>query len=146
MSRSIDLSKPLSEEDRAYLESRGEMHKIASNDAEHADGSGEVAREYSPSHSLRVGNQTVSSAPGGDNPAPASLGARQRLAAQEGTEEVVYESDDRPYEDWKNADLEQQAEARGLPKSGNKQELADRLRDWDADSDDAEEDKDGEDE
>lgn len=134
MSRDIDLSKELSDAEVQYLIDRERWDDLDAN-AE-ALGNDPIPRGTNPvspqAQSASLGAQTAQQVPDGANPAPASLGQRQ---AREGNLGVSYESDDRPYEDWSKSELQEQAERRGLPKSGNKQELADSLRDWDEEND-----------
>lgn len=127
MARQIDLENTLSDEEVQYLVDRNRWDDLAYN-AE-ATGGEPVVRGTNPispqADSARLGDQTVTEVPNGSNPAPASLGQRQK---REGNTERVEETEDRPYEDWSKDKLKDQANKRGLNASGNKQDLSDRLR------------------
>lgn len=132
MARSIDLSKSLSDAEKQYLIDRERWRDLEQN----AEATGDPMPSRTTgisaqAQSTRIGDQTVTRVPDGSNPAPASLGQRQRAAADGGGVQLTFETDDHPYEDWSKEDLQNQNDRRGLAKSGNKQALADRLRDWD---------------
>jgi hypothetical protein len=130
VSRQIDLSKSLSEEEVQYLVDRERWDDLAENsEATGAEHPTRTSDPVSPqSDSARLGDKAITQVPDGANPAPASLGQRQAL---EGALQVTFETEDHAYEDWSKDDLKDQAERRGLSKSGNKQELADSIREWD---------------
>lgn len=132
MARDIDLTQPLSDGEKQYLIDRERWRDLEIN-AEHT---GDAVPDRNTglsaqAASARLGDQTVTQVPDGSNPAPASLGQRQRAAATGGAVQIQFETDDRSYEDWSKQDLQEQAERRGLTRSGSKQALADRLRAWD---------------
>lgn len=136
MTRDIDISKELSEDEVQYLVDRNRFDLLKQNEeatsAKHDD-----VQEPEPggiseqAQSASLGQQEAVSVPDGANPAPASLGQRQ---AQEGNIEATRETDERPYEDWGKQELKSQSSKRGLNTGGNKQELVDRLRSWDEDN------------
>lgn len=140
MGRKIDLESPLSEADLRFLMARDRWADIDQNaanlgmsredviaEAEGDTGNGPDVRNP------RIGQDAPRVAPDATHPAPASLGQRQRLAAQ--SPEVTIETEDFPYEEWHNKQLRDENHLRGLPMYGNKQSLADRLRAWDKDHD-----------
>lgn len=137
MGRKIDLTKELSEADRNFLIARDKWPQLQQN----ADNLGVELSEVVGEHeegdepNVRVprqGQDEPAQTPDATHPAPAALGQRQRLASEE-YQEVTIETDDNPYEDWHNKTLRDENHKRGMPQSGNKQTLVDRLRGWDED-------------
>lgn len=106
MSRQIDMTKPLSDEDREYLETRARQDLIAQNDEQFGVESDE---EGSPGNSLQA-----------------------EKANLQITGEVVIEDD---YSSMTNDELRDELEDRGLATSGAKADLQDRLREDDAKQD-----------
>lgn len=145
MSRQIDLSQKLSDEDRAWMLDNNRETEVRANDEAHGRDSSDIGRSggmpfvtgQEPSNSS---DRTI---PTGltPNSANADLDSERReaqlKAAMEGegegsdplsSEGLVYETDDKPYEDWTAAELQAEAGKRELSKSGTKAELAERLR------------------
>jgi hypothetical protein len=145
MSRQIDMSKPLSAEDRAWLIDNNREDEVRANDEAHGRDSSDLgtARGAMP---FVTGQEPSGGAdrmiPTGltPNSANADLDRERReaqlKAAMEGPSssdgaeagDLTYETDDNPYEDWKLDALQNEAGKRELSKSGTKAELADRLR------------------
>lgn len=98
MSRQINLNKPLSKKDRAYLEARGRRGQILANDRRFPKSSEESEEAE------EAVEQTTQESPGG--------------AASEDVEFV---------ESLTVEELKDELEARELSKSGNKDELKQRL-------------------
>lgn len=137
MSRDIDLTQSLSDDEKQYLIDRERWRDLEINANHTGDSLPDRNTGLSAqASSARLGDQTVTQVPDGSNPAPASLGQRQRLAAQGGAVQIQFESEDKPYEDWSKGDLKDQAERRGISKGGNIQALADRIRAWDEENKD----------
>lgn len=121
MSRQIDLSKPLSDEDRAYLESRNRLTDIAL--AEGGDAS-----------SLTAGPSLSSTA------TPEELLEQTPNLGDVGTVQKNYTEGDgtapdpTEYDDMTVQQLKDELERRDLPVSGNKSELIARLVEDDDDT------------
>jgi len=98
VSRKIDLSQPLSDEDRAYLDSRARHDLIALNDEEHG-----VTHE---------------------DDAPTTSSQAEQANLQVDAEEDIEDE----YSSMTNDDLRAELEDRDLPTSGNKADLLARLR------------------
>jgi len=154
--RQIDMSKPLSDEDREWLMANNGEEQVRRNAEEHGldlpEGmpnrpAGTVTTGAEPSH---LSDRLY---PTGLTPATAEADLdRQRREAQFqaaldaerpeddpdvdqsgeasplGTRGLTVETDDNPYESWKGDALKAELEKRELSKSGNKDELAARLR------------------
>jgi hypothetical protein len=128
VSRQIDLTEPLSDEDRLYLRDRSRFDLIAAADAIAA------GEEYSDSM-FTQGNPAVQSgeelppntgtASSHYDPPEYGGGTRVELDDSEDDEEPDYDS-------WKKSELEAEAHNRGLEKSGTKADIAERLRQHDA--------------
>ena len=146
MSRQIDLSEKLSEEDRAWMLDNNRVDEVRANDEAHGRDSSDIGRAGGAMPFV-TGQEPSGGAdrtiPTGltPNSANADLDRERReaqlKAAMEGggdaanpmsSEGVVSETDARKYEDWKLEELQDQASKRELSKSGNKTELAARLR------------------
>lgn len=113
MSRQIPQDKALSDEDRAYLESRGRQDLIA-----------QIDDNYPPSGSADEDE-------GDGSPAPDETGGTSREAEQANLQITEEEPDD-DYDSMTNDDLREELEDRDLPTSGNKADLIARLRENDA--------------
>lgn len=136
MSRKIDLTKELSEEDVAYLKARCRGHELEWNRQLLA---GNVDPETPPAPDLPsqilVGGDTV--------PEPISTTVQEvsieiarslnRIPAEEETEEA--EEGDDNYDDeaaWSYKELQAELKERELPATGDRAELIERLREDDA--------------
>lgn len=130
MSRQIPEDKTLSEEDRRYLLERGQESKIAYLDQQYppdpqdlADFEAKLRGEIPPDYT-------------GDRGAVLGLQARvaqleefiEELGADVPPAPGEVTEEEAEYADWKLADLQKEAGARGLSKSGTKDELAARLQ------------------
>ena len=113
MSRQIPQDKALSDEDRAYLESRGRQDLIA-----------QIDDNYQPSVSADEDE-------GDGSTAPDETGGTSREAEQANLQITEEEPDD-DYDSMTNDDLREELEDRDLPTSGNKADLIARLRENDA--------------
>lgn len=157
MSRQIDLSEPLSKEDREWLLNNNRAEDVRANDAEHGRDSADLGAAPGTATPLVTGQEPSL---GSDRTYPVGLTPdsrnadldrdrreRQFRAALDperpedtdqnsvdpfGQRGFLVETDDRPYEDWDKTDLQAEAGKRELAKSGNKAELAERLRADDA--------------
>ncbi len=161
MSREIDLDQPLSDEDKAYLESRARHDLIADNETRF---SGQpVVEPVNDGHTGDIDRFGVDDARDlrvGENPGETALTVVQAVevgqppevhyepAAQAGdaaifvigeglmAEESVDAADN--YDDsraWSKRDLQGEAEGRGLETSGTRSEIVARLREDDAKDD-----------
>lgn len=154
MSREIDMSKPLSDEDRAWMLENNRDNEVRANDEAHGRDSSDIGRAggmpFVTGGEPSLGSDR--SIPTGltPNSQEADLDRERReaqlKAATEGgasadplaTGDLVYETDDKPYEDWSAAELQNEAGKRELSKSGTKAELAERLRADDEEREDEE--------
>ena len=138
MARTVDFSKPLSWEDRAYLLDRGRDSQVASLDAQYPPDLDELAEWTARRNGVAL--------PTGD------LGQVRRLEARVAQleayiaeeldadvpavpgEEVEEEVAEDAYEGWTLAELQEEAGGRTPPlsKSGSKADIAARLREADA--------------
>lgn len=120
MSRKIDLTKPLSDEDRQYLLDRGRLRDIAQ-----ADGNTEAAN---PVPGGLDGVNTGGASPTAKDP---RLGARIKVGEPtvQAGDALEDEDDDNVL---KGAALEQALEDRGLPKTGTADEKRARVAEYDA--------------
>jgi hypothetical protein len=128
MSRKIDLTKPLSDEDRQYLEDRARHHDIATADANAGyedDGSGPLTSPVGVSGVSVGGSSPLQQDPTAARfatPGPA-VQAGDGLKTEEG------------YQSMKVAELQDEIDRRNetrdedeqIPRSGTKQDLIDRL-------------------
>lgn len=139
MSRKIDLSTPLSDEDRQYLVDRDRWQDLAN-----ADGHGD------PEQSKREAIQGFRTAQEHSVPEPTRVGAEAKLAAaeQNPAHQPSSGDEDEDYEDWTFEDLKAElderkadAVANGMTqedankrysKGGSQKDLVQRLRDDDA--------------
>jgi hypothetical protein len=129
MSMGVDLSSPLTREEREYLAARGRYADIERVDALHGVTDGQeldagdgTGPQYVP---LMTGEQRAGEA-ARLRARLAELEAADEDAADEDTDEVA------PYEEWKKPELDAELERRSLLKTGTNAEKAQRLRDDDA--------------
>lgn len=146
MSKAIDLSKPLSDEDRQYLKERSDHYAIQENDRVHKNG--EFAEDFEPEFAP---NYTVAAAPiepgsDADNP-PKFVGQRpygvdrgvwgrstgvsedDALAGQAGEpHHTQEEAETFDVDDLNVEDLKAELAARDEPTTGNKADLQKRLK------------------
>ena len=136
MTRQVPTDQPLSDEDRQYLKDRGQYATIEAIDREQG-------LEAEPSGNLGLlGSEPSLQA---DRQEGAGVGEAQALLYTDPTAEPNSGDDDKDYDNWSKAELQDELEERGLPKSGNVADLVQRLRD-DDDSESVPEDDDDEDE
>jgi hypothetical protein len=141
MSKYIDLTEPLSDEDRAYLEARDRWADIAMSDAVNS------GQEFSESM-LTAGPITHHDTQRlGPNTGDVNTLGREVLSADSEETEISeleneFESDG--YDELKVAELDALLHERELPKTGSKTDKIERLREFDSeqDSDDDEDDSD----
>lgn len=109
MSREIDFSKPLSEEEAAYVADRPWISQDADlQGVEIVEDETEEIAETEPEAEIE------------------EIEAEEIV--EDETEEVA------PYEEWDFAELKAEAESRGLAKSGSKENIIDRLKEDDESS------------
>jgi hypothetical protein len=161
MSRQIDLSKKLSDEDRDYLISRGRLDDVRANDADFGqdqerfqviddgntgdvdpfkrdDGSDLMAGTHPGERALTPVQQIETGVPPEEVTGlpPTEPSQQAGDATGEGSDSRSFDDDYDAEEDgkpvWTKEDLEEEAQKRGLPKSGNKSDLIKRLREDDA--------------
>lgn len=127
MSKQIDLTKPLSDEDRQYLEDRARHYEIAANDAEHA------GAELPPEYLGLTGGEPAFGVPADSHPEGVGLGegtlrpTNPHATVADESAPTEEDSED-SYDDMTVAELQDELENRELPKSGKKAELIARLR------------------
>lgn len=142
MSKKIDFSKPLSADDAAYVADRPWLAR----DAELAG----FEVQYDDDFTVET-SDNENDAPSGINPEDTDLQRRAEQAASEASEDD--ESDDEESDEEEGdgldelefADLKEEAGDRGLSKAGSKEQLIARIREYDAEnaeSDDESEDDD----
>lgn len=125
MSRNVPYDKPLSRDDRAYLLSRGRADTVAMLDSRH-----EV--DADPQEDREAVAETVNNDPDATGtPAVNPVAATGEPVAGP-TRPVV--GDDYDTDAWSYRDLQEEAGNRGLPKSGSREEIVARLREWDRDN------------
>lgn len=150
MSREIDFSEPLSDEDRTWLLANNRDEEVLANDAAHGRDSSDVAARKGSGVSFMTGNEPSLSA---DRVYPTGLTtvaadadldkerreAQFKSAMEDGdapsgvdTGDVTTETDEKPYEDWKGDELRAELGKRELSKSGTNPEMIERLRADDA--------------
>lgn len=135
MSRAVDYSKPLSREERDYLDMRGRQADI-----DRVDNAFDV-----PEEDRQVSTETTGDAPRiqslvwGDRMATRREQLQREMdeldaaeAAAQSQQEGAPEDDNRPYAEWAPAELKAELKARQLPTSGNKAELVQRLEEDDS--------------
>lgn len=141
MSREVDLSQKLSEEDREYLLARGREQQVFVNDAQFT-GDPEAVRQanYIPGTSIDRA-PGVPATPNGDR--LVVMGGGEVEIDEDGDElgdspesHAALEDSDDEYDTMDKASLKAELDSRELSTSGNKAELIARLRADDADTDD----------
>lgn len=142
MSRQLDFSKPLSDDDRKYALDRGMYAEVRANDLEHSEES-EVHDPAGPEATGLTGNEPSREA---DHQTPTGVGLAA-LTANPGAKTVVEAEKETPtpspaesaekgtdYNSKTIAELQQELENRELSKSGSKAELVARLEEDDKES------------
>lgn len=131
MSKQIDLTKPLSDDDRAYLEQRSRFAEIEYSDSLQ---SGET--EMSDEERMELEQRAIAEAKGKRVPLqmdPDAVREEDDADEDSGEEAEVQEGDDPDDVAYVNtlkvADLQEQLQGRGLSTSGLKPELQRRLLD-----------------
>jgi hypothetical protein len=136
MSREIDLDKPLSDEDRAWLKDRSQLDVIAENDRKFKepgdeepevsdDGGQDLKSPADPGKSWEEGTEPpIQFAQRPFDPPVTGAFAGATIVGEEGETE---EADD--LDEWTVEELKDELRSRDLSTSGNKQELVKRLRD-----------------
>jgi hypothetical protein len=129
MSMQVDLTTPLTREERAYLIERGQTHVIERADAQHGyDGSDD---------DLNEGDGTgtrFEAVTQGERAAERKQRLLEELAAIEAAEGNTADDDedvelaDKPYEEWSKAELDKELKTRELPGGGTNADKAARLR------------------
>jgi hypothetical protein len=146
MSREVDLSKPLSDKDRKYLQDRSDYYAIQENDRVHKKGqfAEDYEEEFKPNYSVAA--PPIEPGSEADNP-PQFVGQRpygvdrgvwggstglseqEALAGESGephhTQEQTEEADP---EDLTVDELKDELRERELPLDGNKADLVKRLK------------------
>lgn len=132
MSREIDLRKKLSARDRQYLLERGRNMAVWDNDAEFGDGSPDPERDPFgiPMSTQPTGDMGFGDEMSGHTPTVIDLTVRPEVANPE--VELGEDGEIPPYDEWTVKALKTEAKARGLTASGDKEELVQRLQDFDA--------------
>jgi len=127
MSMGVDLSSPLTAEERAYLAERGRYADIERVDGLHGVTDGPDLGEGDGTGPQYVPLMT------GEQRAGEAARLRARLAELEAEDEDSEdEADDvSPYEEWKKPELDAELDRRGLVKTGTNAEKAVRLREDD---------------
>lgn len=162
MSRQVDITKPLSDEDRAYLESRARHDLLAQNDRITNDRSTDPAPEVvNDGHTGDVdpfkeddGSDLLAGTHPGETPVNPIQAIESRGTSDLGDEDKdpdeVYpvnvepsiqagdgdaaSTEDDEYSDMTNEELREELESRDLSKSGSKAEMQARLRKDDAEA------------
>lgn len=118
MSRKIDLTKPLSDADRAHLEAYDRQDLLQRN----AD---ILAQEKEPTKAVDPGEgPEVRDARGGRDPEPPRTAPGEAVSSV--SNEPVAQDDE--YGDLTNDELRERLDEKGLSQSGNKADLIARLR------------------
>lgn len=135
MSRQIDITKPLSDEDRQYLEDRARHEDLRRNAEIVGEREADVLTPINDGNTGDVdpfkaddGTEQIT----GTNPGERTVTAAQAADTGVPTADDAGDEPDDDYENWTNEDLRDELENRDLSKSGNKQELVARLREDDA--------------
>lgn len=137
MSKQIDLSKPLSEDDRAYLVSRGRTSDILI-----ADGKDASAETAGPSFDATASaEELLAKTPHTGDVNAMGVQSKQPVT----TAPADAEPEPSKYDDLTKQQLEDELERRELPKSGKKPDLIARLVEDDAANADDDDDEDEED-
>lgn len=147
MSKEVDLSKPLSDDDRAYLLSRSDYYSVEENDRQHKKGKfvEDKKEEFSPNYTVAAAPITPGS--DADNP-PQFVGQRpygvdrgvwggstgvteaDALAGEAGEPHHTQKQEETKevsIDDLNVEELKAELKARDLPVSGDKAELQKRL-------------------
>lgn len=136
MSRTIDLTQPLSEDDREYLLARGREQHVFQNDAQFSDDLEARARGlYIPGSAIDLA-EGVPGTPSAD-PTVVNGGGPAIPEEDPGLDSDDLVSDDLDseednYETWTKEQLSEELENRELATTGKKDELIARLREDDA--------------
>lgn len=135
MSREIPFDKPLTRADREYLENRGQyamVQRLDQNYPQNDPNEQPVVTSGNANVDLLVRENALLQARLAE--LEVALSATSQNAVDDGDEKGdAGEGDEAPpYATWKKDDLAAEAEARGLSKSGSKDELVKRLEDFDA--------------
>lgn len=140
LSRKIDLTKALSDEDRQYLLDRGRHYDIAVADANAAGEEPPEQVSYNPTAQVGATEVPVPGAPQvaavTDDTVTGTVtvdGAAAPVIETPQPEAVTATADDYDDEDeWEYRDLQDEAKERGLKASGKREDLVARLRRHDA--------------
>lgn len=136
MARDIPMDRPLTRADREYLEMRGQYAMVARLDQNYpqedpneqplAEGSGNANVDLLVQENRALQDRLRA--------LEVELAAKsQEPDTADGDADAGEQGETLPpYSEWKKDDLIAEAEARGLSKSGSKEELAKRLDDYDA--------------
>jgi hypothetical protein len=117
MAKTIDFSKPLSEDDKQYVASRPWLLQDAQLRGERIIDEDEFFVDESEDDNLEE--------PEGEQPEGEGEDSTEEVEGEEGepeTEELP------PYEEWEYAALKDEADRRGLAKNGSKEQLINRLK------------------
>lgn len=135
MSRVVPVDQPLSIEDREYLLARGHESMVATMDQQYPPDEEELAAWDARRRGVEASLFT------GDTGVVDQLRARVAQLEEYITEELEAdlppapgeepEPEEKPYSEWLLSELQTEAGARGLPKSGTKPELVSRLEEHD---------------
>lgn len=130
MSKRIDLSKSLSDKDRAYLEMMGRSAELQQADAGGEDSSGSAGPRQLDGEGVDLADQ----------PNTGDVNTLGRDAGATGTEEdQAPANQESEYADLTVRELRDELERRDLPTSGKKDELVERLEDDDSTPDEDDE-------
>jgi hypothetical protein len=123
MSKKIDFSQPLSEEDEAYVADRPWLRKDAELSGFDVRGESDFV----------VDDEDGDQDPDGFTDEDGDQGDAEDESDEESEEEGEDgEEDAAPYAEWDYADLKEEAGNRGLSKAGSKEQLIERLEANDA--------------
>lgn len=123
MSRTIDLSKPLSKGDREYLTLRGRYWEIEANDAQHGK------LEPGSSYAGEVGAENTPGPDGTVGAARTTTGQDPRVeAASEASASSSDDDDAVSVDDLTVPELKQELEDRDVKPEGNKEDLQKQLK------------------
>jgi hypothetical protein len=131
MTKQIDLDKPLSDEDRAWLKERSQMDLIAANDRQFGKDEPEVEETEGGGQVLQTTGAPQSWDPPESEPKhefvnrPYDQPVSGHFAPEASAEEPAEEDD---IEYWTVEELKEELRAHGESTSGNKEELVKRLR------------------
>lgn len=128
MSKQIDFSQPLSEEDAAYVADRPWLRKDAELSGFDVHDESDFVVDDEDGNDDPDGFDDGEDGDQGD--ADDETGDDE--SGEEGEEDDSDEEETAPYADWDYADLKEEAGNRGLSKSGSKEQLIERLESNDA--------------